>query len=267
MTTPSSGPGESGRSRSRDFSFARRPKWIAGHLLAILGIVVFVNMAFWQLRRLDERRTFNALVDSRANPPAEELPPAAAARADPEELDWLLVEVTGTYIPEDEVILQARSLDGISGHNVLTPLLVDGQAVIVDRGWVPIDAKDPPVAGAEPAGGTVTVTGVLRKTEVRGTFGPTDPATGTLTRISRVDVARLQQQTDVTLYPMWIQLTGQDPEVTAPIPQPLPTLSEGPHLGYAVQWFLFTAVVIVGYPILLWRTAEGEEPEAPPRAG
>lgn len=264
MTVSPSPPRDDGPDSRRDFRFVLRPKWIAGHLLAIIGIVVFINMGFWQLRRLDERRAFNAKVSSRANPPPAALPDPATAGAEADSLDWLLVEVTGTYLPDDEVILQARSLDGVSGHNVLTPLLVDGQAVIVDRGWVPIDAKDPPVVGAEPVSGTVTVIGVLRKAEVRGSFGPTDPATGRLTRISRVDVVRLQQQMAVDLYPMWIQLTAQDPEVTAPIPQPLPTLNEGPHLGYAVQWFLFTAVVIVGYPILLWRTAEGDQSNADP---
>lgn len=267
MTVPAGNDGESSAARPRDFSFVLRPKWIAGHLLALLGIVVFISMGLWQLRRLDERKSFNAIVSSRANPPPSALPAAAIAVDRTDDLDWVLVEVTGTYLPDDEVILQARSLDGVSGHNILTPLLVNGQAVIVDRGWVPIDAKDPPVAGAEPASGTVTVTGVLRKTEVRGSFGPTDPATGRLTRISRVDIARLQQQMDVELYPMWIQLTAQEPEVTAPLLQPLPTLSEGPHLGYAVQWFLFTAVVVVGYPILLRRTAEGDESERDPASG
>jgi cytochrome oxidase assembly protein ShyY1 len=45
---------------------------------------------------------------------------------------------------------------------------------------------------------------------------------------------------------------GDDPSL-APIP--LPELGDGPHLSYAVQWFLFAAVAAVGYVLLLRREA------------
>jgi surfeit locus 1 family protein len=133
--------------------------------------------------------------------------------------------------------------------------------VIVDRGWVPIDMDAPGQEGAAPPAGEVVVHGVLRKTEVRGRFGPTEAPEGLLEQIARVDIARLNEQTTSELLPVYIELTDQDPpqSVEYPVIVPLPQPTEGPHRGYAVQWFLFTVVVIVGYPILLRRTAETAE--------
>jgi cytochrome oxidase assembly protein ShyY1 len=241
----------------RNYRFALTPRWITGHAVAVTFAIVFVLLGMWQLRRHDERREFNAVVTTRLASDPVSLPALDLVAADPERVDWLPVTVTGSYQVDDEVLLVARTLRGRSGHDVLTPLHVGDITVIVDRGWVPIDAGDPPISGAEPPRGPVTVTGVLRTTQVRGTFGPTDPAEGPLDRISRVDVARLDEQTDKPLYPMWIQLTEQAPAGAAfPEVQALPETDAGPHLSYAVQWFAFAGVIVVAYPLLMRRTAQ-----------
>ena len=53
-----------------DYSFLWKPRWILSHLFILALVVTFVNLGFWQLRRLDERRTYNALVESRQDLPA-----------------------------------------------------------------------------------------------------------------------------------------------------------------------------------------------------
>ena len=240
------------------YAFAVRPKWIVGHLLAVVAIVVFVAMGFWQLRRLADRQAFNELLTERATATARPLVEVMGEFDTQEDLELRSVEITGGYVPAEELILLARSHNGLSGHHVLTPLyLEDGSAVIIDRGWVGIDLDRPGLAEFAPPGGDVTVSGVLRKTETRGSFGPIDPASGTLERVARVDLDRIDQQVAADLLPVYVQLLSQQPEQEGglPITVPLPAPSEGPHRGYAVQWFLFTGVVIVGYPILLRRTA------------
>ncbi len=254
---------------SRDFSFIRRPVWLLGHLVALVAVVGFVLLGMWQLDRHSARSRLDAVLAERieADPvPLETLLPLA----DPERIEFLPVAATGTYMTGAEVVLQARSLGGISGHEVLTPLrLADGCVVIVDRGWVEIDAGDPPVAGAEPPAGDVTVTGWLRATQVRRGVGPTDPPTGVLARISRVDLARLATQIDAEVQPMWVQLSTQEPPQPGPYPRPVPPPAPGdgpPHLSYAVQWFAFAAVVVVGYPVLLTRTATRRARNVPAEA-
>ncbi len=242
------------------YAFARRPWWIAGHAVAIVGIIVFVLLGLWQLERHDERREFNERLEARLEAPTQSLEGLVAEYGeDGEVLDLRRVEVAGTYAVADEVILRNRTQSGRSGHDVLTPLETgDGRAVIVDRGWVPIDVEGPPVVGAEPPSGEVVVYGIVRATQERGSLGPIDPATGRLDRISRIDVDRLQQQTPQDLYPFSIQLDKQNPSQAQdfPIPQPVPSPESGPHLSYAIQWFVFALVVAIGYPILMWRTAK-----------
>jgi cytochrome oxidase assembly protein ShyY1 len=168
------------------------------------------------------------------------------------------VDAAGEYRQGEEVILLARSFRGVSGHHVLTPLYVEGdRTVIVDRGWVPLDLGTPGRAEHAPPTGTVTVRGVLRPTEVRGSFGPTIPEDGIVTQVPRVDLDRLQEQISGDLLPVYLQLLEQDPGQSGELPRlvPLPEPSEGPHRAYAVQWFLFAAVTAIGYPILLRRTA------------
>ena len=245
------------------FSFVLRPKWIAGHVLVLVAVVVFILMGFWQLRRLQERQDFNAILTSRTaeveRPIAEVLDELGD---DQEELELRLVTAAGRYSPDEEIILLARSYQGLSGHHVLTPLyLTDDTAVIVDRGWVSIDLDKPGMSEFAPPLGEVRVSGALRKTEVRGSFGPVDAAEGVLTQTARVDLARIEQQDAADLLPVYVQLLGQDPQQPGGVPAmaALPVPSEGPHRGYAVQWFLFAAVVIVGYPTLLWRTARDQD--------
>ena len=241
------------------YAFARRPWWIAGHVVAVVAVVSFVLLGLWQLRRHDDRREFNQRLESQLEAPAQTLQELVAQYGeDGGVLDLRRVEVAGTYALADEVILRNRTQSGRSGHDVLTPLETgDGRAVVVNRGWVPLDVEGPPVVGAEPPTGEVIVYGIVRATQERGSFGPLDPATGRLDRISRIDVARLQQQTPQDLYPFSIQLDKQDPGQAQdfPVPQPVPSPESGPHLSYAVQWFAFALVVAIGYPILLRRTA------------
>ncbi len=239
-----------------DYSFARRPKWLAGHLVALIAIVAFVLAGLWQLSRLEERRALNDTISARALGPAIDLPPPPKTDRAIAGLEWQHVEFEARWLTQDEVILRARSLGGVSGHDVLTPAAVGEATVLVNRGWVPIDVEDPPVGIAEPAAPITTIRGVLRETQERGAFGPVDPAEGRLARIARVDLDRLGSQVSGDLYPMWVQLLEQVPgQSEYPRLRTLPSLDEGPHLSYAVQWFAFAAVVLAGYPTLLYRTA------------
>lgn len=244
-----------------DYSFLKTPKWIAGIVIAALAIVLFVNLGLWQLRRLDERRTLNATIAERMTGTPQDLDDVVVQfGTDPEELEYRRVTVTGEYDGSREVIVQARSLGGRSGHHAATPLrTIGGDLLVVNRGWVPIDVTDPPIEGAEAPSGAVTVTGILRKSE---TFGPLGsiPESGSLTRIGRLDLPTLQTAWNAQLAPVFLALEVQAPAQPGELPVPLilPLLVEGRHFSYAIQWFLFAAVVAVGFPVLVFRTANRE---------
>ena len=112
-----------------------------------------------------------------------------------------------------------------------------------------------------PPAGNVLVVGALSSTQTRGRLGPTDPGEGTLDTLARADLERLQQQVDYDLYPAYIRLSNQDPAQTGDLPLPLGPndVDAGPHLGYAFQWFSFSLIAIVGYPLVLRRVARGHQ--------
>ncbi|HEX7040899.1 MAG TPA: SURF1 family protein [Trueperaceae bacterium] len=242
-----------------------RPRWLAGHLLALALVVLFVNLGLWQLRRLEQRRAHVAQVVERMGlPPA----PIGQVLAEGGELpEYRAVTAVGEFDSSEEVLLRGRTRDGQPGFHVLTPLVLSraglaGSAVLVERGWVPYAMDRVPVAEAPPPAGKVTVTGRLRRpTGGRaGSFGPRDPAEGELVQAYYVDVERLQGQMPYPLVEAYVELTSVTPPHPGdlPLPLPEPDLGEGPHLSYAVQWFSFAAIGIVGYFFLLRRAARDE---------
>ncbi len=242
----------------------RRPRWIVGTVICTAVVVTFVSLGFWQLRRLDERRDRNEVIETRtalAPEPVEDILDASAGFGDDDGLAYRRVVARGRFDPDGEVRVRNRSLNGRPGEHVVTPLLLDdGTAVAVNRGFVArsIDAPGAP-------DGEVEVTGLLQDTQERQGIGPTDPTDGRLEALNRLDLARLQAQYDADLLPLWVQLATIEPASgDLPIPLPAPELSEGSHLSYAVQWFLFAGIGIVGWPVLVSRVAREQEQPDPP---
>lgn len=231
------------------YRFLLRPRWLAFHAVCLLGIVVMVNLGFWQLRRLDERQEFNAKVSERIAAPVQALTYLLAPGGGPtnddelDALEWYTVRAAGTY-GDGQVVVINRSQGGQAGLNVVTPLrLDDGRLLLVNRGFVPLTAEVP----AAPAG-PVVVEGRLRTSQQRRFGQVSDPAEGVLTEVRRIDIERLQQQLDAEVLPLYLDLIASQPaEGELPIPVPEPDLSEGPHLSYAVQWFIFSGAVAVGW--------------------
>jgi surfeit locus 1 family protein len=259
-----------------DYRFLWKPRWILSHIFVLTVVVVFVSLGFWQLRRLDERKTYNALVESRQDLPSvglDELVPAGSASTadDVDAVIYRPVTVTGTFRPDQEVLIRNRTFDGVPGYWVLTPLVqADGTAVAVNRGWVPYGPTNPdgPWTTFAPPTGTVTVTGMVQASQVRSDGligGPRDADEGRLTTLSRVDIGRLQHQVEEPLYPLAVDLRTLDPAQNGdlPFPVPPPELSEGPHLSYAGQWFIFATLTMIVYPLLLRRVARNKAAEAP----
>ena len=252
------------------YGFLRTPKWIFGHVLALVAVVTFVSAGFWQLDRLADRRAYNALVAERsAAPPTDLAELLDTVGEDGEALAYRRASVTGRYVPDHEVVVTGRSLDGAPGMHVLTPLVTDaGRTVIVDRGWVPYEADPaPPIAEALPPEGQVTVTGLLFPDEPGARSGPEGAGSGEIAYVTQVDLGLLATPDLPPLVPAYLLASAQEPAGDGPLPRPVepPALDEGPHLSYAVQWFLFTAIVLIGYPLLVWRTARERRREQEPR--
>jgi cytochrome oxidase assembly protein ShyY1 len=126
----------------RPVPFWLRPRWLVGHVLVVALVATFVSLGLWQLRRHDDRRERNAEIAARAEvptAPVEEVVPPGAGIDDVEALRFRRVVLVGTYDTGGEVLIRPRSQDGVSGWDVVTPLVLrDGRAVLVDRGFAPL---------------------------------------------------------------------------------------------------------------------------------
>jgi len=218
-------------------------------LAVLAGVVVLCRLGVWQLDRLAQRRAENALINAQIAAPAM---PLTGAPIDPNVLDYRRVSVRGVYDSAQEIVLRNRALDGVPGVDLITPLRLTGsdQAVLVDRGWVPLDQSAPAARHAFAEPGEVIVEGLARRAQTY-TGGPIDPPLSPdrprLDAWFRVDIPRIQQQVG---YPLLAVFIEQQPALGDPqLPRRVRTtdLGEGPHLGYAIQWFAFATILLVGY--------------------
>ena len=230
------------------YRFLLRPRWIGFHLLCIAAVVGMIMLSFWQWGRLAERRDFNADVRARSDAPLVDLRDLDVTT--PDELAWRAVVATGTYLVDDQVLVINRSQDGRAGVNVVTPLrLEDGRIVAVTRGFIGLDQTATPAPR-----GDVSVVGVLRASEKRRAGQPTEP-NGVVEELFRLDLDRLAEQIDGDLLPLSLALETSQP-ADDPILRPIapPTLSEGSHLSYAIQWLIFSACVVIGWVLAVRRS-------------
>lgn len=248
--------------------FLTAPRWLVGHALVLVVVVLFVNFGFWQLRRLEEVRALNALVSARlAGPPRPLDAILADAAGEPAEAAFHRATVSGRYLPGQELLVGPRTRDGRPGYQLLTPLDTGGRLLLVDRGWVPYELDRPPVGPAAPPDQPVRLTGIVHDSRPPPRFAPQVPAGGDPDIVSRVDLPRLQPRFERPLYPVWLQLQEQvPPQPDLPLPTQLPELDEGNHLSYAVQWFAFATIALVGYMLLLGKNAREERATRAPDA-
>jgi cytochrome oxidase assembly protein ShyY1 len=132
----------------------------------------------------------------------------------------------------------------------VTPLEIDnGKIVLINRGFVPLDAPQPP-----PPSGVVEITGRIRLSAERRTGAVSDSSTGVLTDIQRVDIDRLAKQLPAPVVDVYLEAAQSIPadnemlSIIAP-----PVFGNGPHLGYVGQWLLFSMCAIGGWFALVVR--------------
>ncbi|MFT6763244.1 MAG: cytochrome oxidase assembly protein ShyY1 [Candidatus Aldehydirespiratoraceae bacterium] len=238
------------------YRFLFRPAWLAFHLIVVAGVLLMATLGVWQLERLSERKDFNRTVRERSQTAPIDfttlLDDLETGLLDPTTAEWLPVTTSGTFLP-DQVLEFNNSQGGRAGDNVVAALITDdGATVIVNRGFIPLgfDTPEAPQVG-------VTIFGFVRLSEVRDLGGLTDADDGEpLTEIRRIDIPRLAEQLPGDVAPIFVQLTRAVPEIQVGDPEPVvfPVLDNGPHLSYAIQWFVFSLCVAIGWVLAVRRS-------------
>ena len=232
-----------------------QPRWIVRHLIVVVVVSLCCLAGFWQIHRLHERQAHNRQV--RAQMAKDPVDLDRTPQADP----YRRIVATGRYDRRGQILLRSQVLQDTSGNDVLTPLMLpNGHAVLVDRGWVPLNVSRAP----GPPEGIVRIEGLALPPEHKRPFSPDIPPSGRLSAVSYVNVGRIAKQVDAPLLRNYVLLSKQRPAGKTPLYEAPPELTDGPHRGYALQWFLFMAVGIVGYAAYIRRARLAAGPSVRP---
>jgi surfeit locus 1 family protein len=238
-----------------------RRKWLISTLLVFAGTALCIRLGIWQLDRLEQRRAFNVRFEAARAQPLLDL--NREQPADIAEMEWRSVEVSGEYDFANQVAVRNQYYGNEYGYHLLTPLRFDGQAVLIDRGWIPAEGNSAPAAWHKyDEAGTVDVSGQIRLGQGKPAIGGVPdalPEDGTRLEVwNNADIARIADQMPYPVLPAYIQPEADANDTEPPIPfQPQIELTEGPHFGYALQWFTFATILFVGYPFYLRKQETG----------
>ncbi|MCB9423321.1 MAG: SURF1 family protein [Ardenticatenaceae bacterium] len=222
-------------------------QWLLPTLAVIAGMIFLARLGFWQLDRLDQRREKNAALIAAL----ESAPVDLNETALPDDLNSLKdrdAVARGAFDFAYQGIVKLQIFQGQPGVDLVAPLvLADGEtAVLVDRGWVP--EVDNYTVYNEP--GEQTISGYIALTQTLNRAGASSAADNL--EWYRVDIAAIQTQMPYKLLPVYIkQAPGEDNQQPPLRSEREVDLSEGPHLGYAIQWFLFSTILGVMYIALV----------------
>lgn len=246
------------------------PRWLGWCAATAVACVAFALLGQWQWGRYETKQARADRVE--AHYAAEAVPVGEVVGEDalPVAEEWRRVVAVGRYEPAQTVLARNRPCDGEYGYEVLVPLrLDDGQTLVVDRGWVPnsdAGAEVRPDVPAPPAG-DVRVTGWARPGEP-GLERDMPPD-----QVASIDLPEIADRVGSPVLGGYVVLQQEEGEGVAAAPDRPAALDEpetgtGPHLAYAIQWWLAVPAA-VGY---LWlalrreaRTAAGLPARERPR--
>ena len=246
-----------------EWRFVLSRQW-AGYLaLTVIFAIVCCALGTWQLNRraeaLAEVARIDANYDADPVPVAEALPDLAAFDVDQR---WQVVALTGEFLVDDEVVVRNRPFGGSSGFEVITPFrLDDGTVFMVDRGWIAQNSQGRPSEAAPAPTGQVEVTARLKAGEdlIAG-------RTTTGVELATIDLDELAERVDgpayTGAYGVLVQ-SGADVD-EPPLAAARPIRDEGPHLSYALQWYVFALLGFIG---LAWAANQERKGVAEASAG
>jgi surfeit locus 1 family protein len=219
----------------------KEPWSIFKSLVALALIILCVWAAQWQYQRGVDRHARNTIIEERIARDAIDLSSIDSVLANNE---WQSINTSGQFDQSRQILLRNRYSEGKYGYEVLTLFTTaTGQKFWVDRGWVQAGATatTPPEVSDVPQG-EVSITGRFRldSSLPRGSFFAL-PGSG------QDLVSELNAQSQLDTESFYIDLlSGSEPSLTPDSPAQLPSLSDGPHMAYALQWLIFGGLVIYG---------------------
>jgi cytochrome oxidase assembly protein ShyY1 len=229
------------------YRFLFSSKWLGYLLLAAIFATGCVFLGRWQMdRRAETLAEIQRVTSNYSATPIS----FAQARSDFNQLEasreWTQVRLQGSYDVDGQRIVRNRPLNGQPGYEVVVPFkLVSGETVVIDRGWLPIGNKTPGRPDSIPAPPPGQITAVVRLKHSEPTLQRGAPEG----QLASIDLPAYSAELG---YPLMTGAYGQLASETPPaaeMPQqfPMPSVEEGTHLSYSLQWFAFGILMFVGF--------------------
>lgn len=238
-------------------------------IFVVSGALLCVRLGFWQLDRLEQKRKFINHYSAIAN-----LPPLAIDKSIDYktliDMDYRKIIITGKFDNENNFVLRNQYHDGIPGYFLITPLKIsDNLGILIERGWIPAEGN----ASSEnwhqyDNFEVLKFAGTLRIGNIPPEIGQMKkPVSQTIIEnqlfVNDINTESIGLLLPYKLLPFFIQPDSPTENINPPIPfHPEIDVSEGPHFGYALQWFTFASILVFGYPFFLkkqisdWRNDE-----------
>lgn len=243
--------------------------------LFLLGVVatICIFLGRWQLDRAEQRREIAAVIDAGRKASPLTLSPLSQASA----LEaWRPAIAQGYWRSEWSVLLDNRNLEGKPGLWLATPLMLDNQtAVLVVRGWVqrPIADRSAPKIRTPEDVQKISGELLLRVPRLfelwssqasaelslpqhwKGIEQPERSVVDTalLPRLQNVDLTEYAKRTGLVMLPAVLMQAPVKEEDGLTRVWPEPSLDADKNIGYAVQWFGFSGIVLIAFLVILWR--------------
>lgn len=215
--------------------------------------LVLVALGTWQIQRLHWKEGLIARLEATVTGPPSDLPGAQAAL---DRMEFRHVKFTGTFLNDDELFRHAIAADGRAGFYVVTPFrLANGDIVLVNRGFVPQDRRDPATRAAGQIAGTTSVTGLLRLPEPAASwFTPANEPDKNLWFTTDLAAMAAARHLDHVM-PFYVDADAVPLPGGYPVGgQTTPKLPNN-HLQYALTWYGLAAVCLIYYALIIrrWR--------------
>lgn len=236
---------------------ARPVRLIAFGVVTLLAVALCVRLGIWQLDRLQQRRAQNAIVSARGALPIVDV--QGIRSMDTTASHWRRVSITGVAQYDRELVHGMRTQNGSPGVHLLTPVRpLDGSwgdtAVLVIRGYLYAPDGRTVDHASVTEGDTVRFeTLVLSYPATRATSAVRMPSNARAVRT--LDRDTLSTMVGRPLAPFVLLALGDTVvrDISTPTRIPPPPVTEGPHLSYALQWFGFATVFLVGFVLFARR--------------
>lgn len=230
-------------------------RWLGWLLLATVFAVSCFFLANWQFDRRNEAVAKIALVTKNYNQPPVALEELVGAQGFQAADEWRPVALTGKFLTDDAVLVRNRPYNGSPGFLQVIPFqLASGQLVAIETGWLATDEKlDAPKVIPLPSSEAISIWGRLRPAEPL--LGRSAPAG----QIPTINIGALEDKTSVAgvFYEDFYVRLGESAAVgEVPKSLPMPELTEGNHLSYALQWILFALMAMFA---LVWGVRQEQE--------